>query len=90
MLHKSKEPCKPLPKTSKTRPTHSTCSINHRNRKLSPQKITANVLILCSINHGSYNMFKVPEHQWAGLAALFSYFGAFVAFKKRDVLTAKI
>ena len=32
----------------------------------------------------------VPEYPWAGLAALFSCFGAFVVFKKRNSLGARI
>jgi hypothetical protein len=36
------------------------------------------------------NQFVIPEYPWAGLAALFSCFGAFVVFKKRDSIATRI
>jgi hypothetical protein len=36
------------------------------------------------------NQFVVSEYPWAGLAALFSCFGAFVVFKKRDSIATRI
>jgi hypothetical protein len=47
---------------------------------------TSTSCIICAC----VNQFVVPEYPWAGLAALFSCFGALVVFKKRNSLATKI